>query len=142
MITPFFRTKSGVYMANIASAKKAARQAVKRRALNGAQRSELRTAIKEVRKAIAAGDKAAARVVFQKSVSTIDSIADRKSCTRTLLPVTRAACPPPSRRWPKFFVPPVASALQVQAGFAAVYGEPPSAASSGRLAFRPGRIFS
>jgi small subunit ribosomal protein S20 len=65
-------------MANIASAKKAARQAVKRRALNGAQRSELRTAIKEVRKAIAAGDKAAARVVFQKSVSTIDSLADKK----------------------------------------------------------------
>lgn len=64
-------------MANTASAKKAARQAVKRRARNGAQRSELRTAIKDVRKAIAAGDKAAARTVFQKSVSTIDSIADK-----------------------------------------------------------------
>jgi small subunit ribosomal protein S20 len=50
---------------------------VKRRARNGAQRSELRTAIKDVRKAIAAGDKAAARTVFQKSVSTIDSIADK-----------------------------------------------------------------
>ncbi len=65
-------------MANIASAKKAARQAVKRRAHNGAQRSELRTAIKDVRKAIAAGDKAAATSVFQSSVSTIDSIADKK----------------------------------------------------------------
>jgi small subunit ribosomal protein S20 len=64
-------------MANTASAKKAARQAVKRRARNGAQRSELRTAIKNVRKAIAAGDKAAARAIFQKSVSTIDSIADK-----------------------------------------------------------------
>ena len=64
-------------MANTASAKKAARQAVKRRARNGAQRSELRTAIKDVRKAIAAGDKAAARTVFQKSVSTSDSIADK-----------------------------------------------------------------
>jgi small subunit ribosomal protein S20 len=64
-------------MANTASAKKAARQAVKRRARNAAQRSELRTAIKNVRKAIAAGDKAAARSVFQKSVSTIDSIADK-----------------------------------------------------------------
>ena len=64
-------------MANTASAKKAARQAVKRRARNGAQRSELRTAIKNVRKAIAAGDKAAATTVFQKSVSTIDSIADK-----------------------------------------------------------------
>ena len=30
------------------------------------------------RKAIAAGDKAAAKTVFQKSVSTIDSIADKK----------------------------------------------------------------
>jgi small subunit ribosomal protein S20 len=64
-------------MANIASAKKAARQAVKRRAHNGAQRSALRSAIKEVRKAIAAGATAAARTVFQKSVSTIDSIADK-----------------------------------------------------------------
>jgi small subunit ribosomal protein S20 len=64
-------------MANTASAKKAARQAVKRRASNMAQRSALRTAMKDVRKAVAAGDKAAARIVFQKSVSTIDSIADK-----------------------------------------------------------------
>jgi small subunit ribosomal protein S20 len=64
-------------MANIASAKKAARQAVKRRASNTSQRSTLRTAIKEVRKAVAAGDKAAAKAVFQRSVSTIDSIADK-----------------------------------------------------------------
>jgi len=65
-------------MANTASAKKAARQAVKRRASNMAQRSELRTAMKDVRKAIATGDKAAARAVFQQSVSTIDSIADKE----------------------------------------------------------------
>lgn len=64
-------------MANIASAKKAARQAVKRRARNASQRSALRSAIKDVRKAIAAGDKTAARATFQKSVSTIDSIADK-----------------------------------------------------------------
>ena len=64
-------------MANTASAKKAARQAVKRRARNASQRSELRTAIKDVRKAIEAGDKAAAKTLFQKSVSTIDSIADK-----------------------------------------------------------------
>lgn len=64
-------------MANTASAKKAARQAVKRRASNASQRSELRTAIKDVRKAIAAGDKAAAKTQFQKSVSRIDSIADK-----------------------------------------------------------------
>ena len=65
-------------MANIASAKKAARQAVKRRARNMAQRSALRTAIKDVRKAIAAGDKAAATALFRQSVSTIDSIADKE----------------------------------------------------------------
>lgn len=64
-------------MANTASAKKAARQAVKRRAHNTSQRSELRTAIKDVRKAIEAGDKAAATTIFKKSVSTIDSIADK-----------------------------------------------------------------
>lgn len=64
-------------MANIASAKKAARQAVKRRARNVSQRSALRSAIKDVRKAIAAGDKTAATAAFQRSVSTIDSIADK-----------------------------------------------------------------
>lgn len=65
-------------MANTASAKKAARQAVKRRASNMAQRSALRSAMKDVRKAIAAGDKAAAKAIFQKSVSKIDSIADKE----------------------------------------------------------------
>ena len=41
-------------------------------------RSELRTAIKTVTKAIAAGDKAAAQAVFNKSVSIVDTIADKK----------------------------------------------------------------
>ena len=65
-------------MANTAQARKRARQAVKQNAHNSAQRSTLRTAIKAVRKAIQAGDKAAATAVFQSSVSTIDSIADKK----------------------------------------------------------------
>ncbi len=65
-------------MANTAQARKRARQAVKQNAHNASQRSELRTAIKAVRKAIAAGDKAAAATVFRDSVSTIDSIADKK----------------------------------------------------------------
>ena len=65
-------------MANTAQARKRARQAVKQNAHNSSQRSTLRTAIKAVRKAIAAGDKAAATSVFQSSVSTIDSIADKK----------------------------------------------------------------
>jgi small subunit ribosomal protein S20 len=65
-------------MANTAQARKRARQAVQRNALNSSQRSTLRTAIKAVRKAIESGDKAAATQVYQSSVSTIDRIADKK----------------------------------------------------------------
>ena len=64
-------------MANTKQAAKRARQAVKARSHNMAQRSELRTAIKKVTAAVAAGDKAAAEAVFKSSVSTIDSIADK-----------------------------------------------------------------
>jgi small subunit ribosomal protein S20 len=65
-------------MANIASAKKRARQAENRRAHNAGQRTELRSAIKNVKKAIAAGDKKAAQAQFQVSQSRIDSIADKR----------------------------------------------------------------
>lgn len=65
-------------MANIASARKRARQAVKLNAHNSSLRSKLRTAIKTVRKAIAAGDKAAATLTFSTSSSVIDKIADKK----------------------------------------------------------------
>ena len=65
-------------MANTVQARKRARQALAQRAHNMAQRSELRTAIKKVRAAIAAGDKAAASGVFQASMSVIDRIADKK----------------------------------------------------------------
>lgn len=65
-------------MANTAQARKRARQAEAARLHNGAQRSEFRTAVKKVLKAIAAGDKAAATAVYQASVSTIDSLADKK----------------------------------------------------------------
>ncbi len=65
-------------MANIASAKKRARQAEHRRAHNVGQRTELRSAIKNVKKAIAAGDKKAAQAQFQVSQSRIDSIADKR----------------------------------------------------------------
>jgi small subunit ribosomal protein S20 len=64
-------------MANIASARKRARQAEKRRQHNASMRSELRTAVKNVRKAIEAGDKKAAMGVFQRSVGVIDTIADK-----------------------------------------------------------------
>jgi small subunit ribosomal protein S20 len=65
-------------MANSAQARKRARQASEQRDHNMSQRSELRTAIKKVRKAIEAGDKAAAQAVFQSSMSVIDSIADKQ----------------------------------------------------------------
>ena len=65
-------------MANSAQARKRARQAVKQNAHNSSLRSELRTAVKKVIKAIEAGDKAAAQTVYKASVSTVDSIADKK----------------------------------------------------------------
>ncbi len=65
-------------MANSAQARKRARQAVKLNQHNSSLRSELRTAIKKVTKAIEAGDKAAAQTEFQASTSVVDSIADKK----------------------------------------------------------------
>ena len=65
-------------MANSAQARKRARQAMKQRAHNASQRSEFRTAIKSVRRAIEAGDKAAAQTVYAKAISVIGSIADKR----------------------------------------------------------------
>jgi small subunit ribosomal protein S20 len=65
-------------MANIASSRKRARQAVKRNLHNASLRSRLRTAIKSVRKAVLAGDKAAASTTLQSAQSVIDRIADKK----------------------------------------------------------------
>jgi small subunit ribosomal protein S20 len=65
-------------MANTKQARKRARQANARNAHNTALRSRLRTAIKSVRKAIAAGDKKAATEVLRKAMRVIDSIADKK----------------------------------------------------------------
>ena len=64
-------------MANIASARKRAQQSEKRRQHNAALRSELRSAIRNVRKAIAAGDKKGAGSVFQREAAVIDAIADK-----------------------------------------------------------------
>jgi small subunit ribosomal protein S20 len=64
-------------MANIASARKRARQSEKRRQHNAALRSELRSAIRNVRKAITAGDKKGAGSVFQREAAVIDAIADK-----------------------------------------------------------------
>ncbi|MDC1433386.1 30S ribosomal protein S20 [Burkholderiales bacterium] len=65
-------------MPNIASAKKRARQTEKRNAHNASLRSELRTMIKKVRKAIDNGDKDVAASTFASAQSRIDSIADKK----------------------------------------------------------------
>jgi len=65
-------------MANIASARKRARQDVLRNAHNSSLRSRLRTAIKSVRKAIATGDKPAAAKSLQDAQGVIDRIADKK----------------------------------------------------------------
>ena len=64
-------------MANIASARKRARQSEKRRQHNASLRSRLRSAVKDVRKAIEAGDKNAAQGVLQRATSIIDSVADK-----------------------------------------------------------------
>lgn len=65
-------------MANTAQARKRARQSIKQNMHNASLRSELRTAVKKVQKAIDAGDKAAAQKVYQESVSILDRIADKK----------------------------------------------------------------
>ena len=65
-------------MANSAQARKRARQGEIRRKHNASLRSMLRTAIKKVRKAVDAGDKAAAQAVLQASQSIIDSVADKR----------------------------------------------------------------
>lgn len=65
-------------MANTAQARKRARQSVALNMHNTSLRSMLRTSIKRVRAAVAAGDKALAGEVLRKTTSVIDSVADKK----------------------------------------------------------------
>ena len=65
-------------MANTAQARKRARQSETRRKHNAALKSALRSAIKNVKKAIAAGDKAAAAKMLQASTAVVDRIADKR----------------------------------------------------------------
>jgi small subunit ribosomal protein S20 len=62
-------------MANIKSARKRARQAVQRRTRNMSLRTAARSAIKDVTKAIAGGDKKAAAAALVKSQAVIDRVA-------------------------------------------------------------------
>jgi small subunit ribosomal protein S20 len=59
-------------MANHFSALKRARQTEKRTARNRANTSRLRTALRQLREALAKGDKAAAEQVFRQTVSALD----------------------------------------------------------------------
>jgi small subunit ribosomal protein S20 len=61
-------------MANIKSARKRAKQAVERRTHNMSLRSEVRTAIKNVKKAVAAGNKDNAAKALRDSQRVIDRI--------------------------------------------------------------------
>lgn len=64
-------------MANIKSAKKRARQGVKRRSHNMALRSKMRTYIKNVITACEAGDKDAAQTSYVSAVPVIDSMVSK-----------------------------------------------------------------
>lgn len=61
-------------MANIKSARKRARQAELRRARNASLRTAVRTAIKNVQKAVATGDAAAAARTLRESQGVIDGV--------------------------------------------------------------------
>lgn len=61
----------------LASGRKRARQDVKLNAGNTALRSKFRTVVKNVQKAVVAGDKAKATDLFKSAQSVIDSVADK-----------------------------------------------------------------
>lgn len=101
-LTKFFQTgasrearsaghsKDRTDMANTAQAKKRARQAEETRKRNSSLKSELRTAVKKVRKAIAAGDKAAAAKTMQESQAVMDRIADKKIVHKNMVSRTKS----------------------------------------------------
>ena len=64
-------------MANSSSAKKRVRQTAKRRLHNMSIRSEARTHIKNVIKAIEAGDKNEALSLFNKMIPVVDKVANK-----------------------------------------------------------------
>ena len=65
-------------MANTKSAEKAARQAAVHRVRNVAMRSRMRTAIRKVIDAAAAGKKDDARASYQAAVPLIDTLVNKK----------------------------------------------------------------
>ena len=65
-------------MANSAQAKKRARQNEDQRKHNASLRSMVRTYLKKVVNAIAAGDKAAATAAYTAAVPVVDRMADKR----------------------------------------------------------------
>ena len=61
----------------LASGRKRARQNVKLNSANTSLRSKYRTAVKNVEKAVLAGDKTKATELFAKAQSVLDTIADK-----------------------------------------------------------------
>jgi small subunit ribosomal protein S20 len=62
----------------LASGRKRARQDVKLNAANTSLRSKYRTAVKNVEKAAAAGDKTKAAEAFARAQSVLDTVADKQ----------------------------------------------------------------
>jgi small subunit ribosomal protein S20 len=62
----------------LASGRKRVRQDVKLNAANTSLRSKYRTAVKNVEKAVAAGDKEKATTAFARAQSVLDSVADKQ----------------------------------------------------------------
>ena len=61
----------------LASGRKRARQDVKLNAANTALRSRFRTVVKNVQKAVTAGDKAKAAALYRSAQKVLDSVADK-----------------------------------------------------------------
>jgi small subunit ribosomal protein S20 len=70
-------SKAKKKIVRLASGRKRARQDVKLNAANSSLRSKFRTVVKNVQKAVIAGDKAKATELFQTAQSVIDSVADK-----------------------------------------------------------------
>ena len=70
-------TKAKKKTVRIASGRKRARQDVKLNAANTALRSKFRTVVKNVQKAVAAGEKDKASDLFKSAQSVLDSVADK-----------------------------------------------------------------
>ena len=70
-------TKAKKKTVRIASGRKRARQDVKLNAHNSSLRSKFRTVVKNVQKAVAAGEKDKASDLFKSAQSVLDSVADK-----------------------------------------------------------------